>query len=226
MNSGRVLRTLSFEELEQKLHPLIYKLSHTGGRSAYASEGIPGYEVEDFEQELRLVLWKCQQSFSPETKSGYAGKASTFMNFFIHAVENKFGKLRASTDKYYRPITQLECVECQTRVPTQGRAKCLKCGGRRWSYVRGATVIALEDLLHDPAVEALDLEGAGEIISELTPELADIAVRLLSPKVLENGKEESLSAADKRALRQYGDRDDLPPELSYQKSVRARKGAY
>src|SRR4051812_9056178 len=104
MTNGAELRKLSFEELEAHFEPLIYKFSNSGGESRLARGGIAGYDPDDFAQEARLVLWKCQESFSPETKAGYQGRPSTFINFFIHAVENKFGKLRASSDKYHRPV--------------------------------------------------------------------------------------------------------------------------
>lgn len=212
MTNGSAVRALSFEELEAKFAPLIFKWSHGRGESRSAHGGIMGYDEDDFAQEVRLVLWKCQESFSPETKAGYQGRPSTFINFFIHAVENKFGKLRAASDKFHRPVTQLTCVECKTSVPPQARAKCPGCGGRKWDTVRGAYVAALDELTNDVPSEDFSFDHVMDIIHELPAELVESAMKLL--------RDEPVSVAEKRALRRFGQRDDLPPELTYAKHLR------
>lgn len=205
---------LSFEELVEELRPLIYKYSHNNGDSRWAKGGIPGSDADDFEQEALTIIWKCQQSYDPDVKSGFEGRKSTFMNFLIHSLDNKFGKLRMASDKYYRPITELECEECKRRVPAQGRAKCV-CGSRRWKPWRGAMTENLDDVLSEPFSQELELNEVAVVLDELPASLSEIGRKVVHDLPLTN--------QERLALKMYGAQDCLPPELSYQKSVRVRR---
>lgn len=215
--NGDAIRAMSFEELEKRFTPLIYKLSHTGGVSRFAKNGIPGLDVEDFEQELKLRLWLCQQRYVPEQKSGHEGRPSSFFNYYIHAVENYFGKLRVAADKHHRPVVELECVACKARIPAQGRAKCV-CGGRRWTKIVGSDIMSVEgmyeawsDAGYDPVGDLDVPEDVSELLAELPKDLLEPAYQVL--------RGEPLAARDRKALADLGARDNLSPELAYQKSI-------
>lgn len=217
---GDAIRSLTYEELEERFRPLIYKLSHTGGVSRFAKNGIPGMDADDFEQEVKLMLWQCQQRYRPEdvSNTGFAGRKSSFFNYFVHAVENKFGKLRGLADKHHRPVTELECVACKLRIPAQGRTKCV-CGGRRWTKIVGADILSVEGMYEqytdagfDPPGEMGIPDDVQELLRELPVDLIDAARQVIYG--------ETLSASDAKALRTFGAQTDLPPELAYQKSIR------
>lgn len=215
---GEAVRAIPFEDLEAQFRPLIYKLAHRNGVSRWAKNGILGMTPDDFTQELLIVLWDCQRLYRPDAKSGFEGRKSSFFNYYVHAVENKFGKIRAASDKHYRPIVELECVACKMRIPVQGRAKCV-CGGRRWTKIVGNDVLSVEGMYeqwskagYDPTGTVGIPEDVAELLSELPEDLVDAARQVVFG--------EDLSAKDRKALLKFGARSVLPPEFEYQKSIR------
>lgn len=217
MYSGSAVRAKTIEELWTQFEPFIYKYTHNNGYSRFAKNGIPGYDVEDFEQEAYLILYRCQQSFMPEDKDnvGHAGKRSSFMNFLASALDNRWAKLRAATDKFHRPVQMMICANepCSTKVPPAPRAKCPSCGGQRWIMER-SQLDSLDTLLVEPVGESGDLSTVNYILDELPKELLPSIMRLLS------GED---TAADRRNLAKLGQRDDLSPELQLLKAIREGK---
>lgn len=106
---------LPFPDLLTQLNPLINK---------YAAWHVPGIDREELEQEIKLVLWKVQNVYSPEKGS--------FLNIAIFSIKNRLGQMRAMSKKQVQPITRLSCEKCGHTIVTQLRAKCPQCGGRRW----------------------------------------------------------------------------------------------
>lgn len=60
--------------------------------SAYA---LPGYEVEDVEQELRVVLWQCCEKYNP-------GKGARFNTYFQQIALNRIRDLIRKADTQAR----------------------------------------------------------------------------------------------------------------------------
>lgn len=130
---------MSFEELENQYKPLIAK---------YARWNIPGYAPDDIAQEVRLTLWKCQQAFDPETRKGFNGRPSSFLNYLITSIENTLGKApRRFSQSYYQPVTGLECMGCGGQAAVEQGSKrqtCKGCGGKRWRAVHGGSIVAID----------------------------------------------------------------------------------
>lgn len=171
LTDGDALRSLDFEELQLRLAPLINK---------YSRWVIPGNSREDLEQEIKLVIWRCQQSFDPSRIKGHEGKASGFINFVIHAIENKFGKLRGREQKFYAPVIALQCIGCGTQVAPKARAVCA-CGSRRWLNIRDTRVgalVSVEEMLHEPEAGFM-FDDEATVFDGMSPRLLGVSRRLL-----------------------------------------------
>jgi RNA polymerase sigma factor (sigma-70 family) len=69
---------MGYNELEEQWRPLIHKFS--------AKYTIPGYDPEDLEQELRIVLHKADQLFDPN-------KGTKFITYLYTAFNARLSKL-------------------------------------------------------------------------------------------------------------------------------------
>ncbi len=80
------VKNISFEILELVWKPLLHK---------FASWNIQGAEYKDLLQEMRVVLWKAQQMYSP------TGKAS-FKTYLYQACFNRIFNMNAYTQRKIR----------------------------------------------------------------------------------------------------------------------------
>lgn len=76
------MRKMEYNKLEEKWRRLIHKFSN--------NRTIPGYDKEDIEQELRVVLFKSDQLFDPNKKS-------KFITYLYSAFSSKVKKLHRDT---------------------------------------------------------------------------------------------------------------------------------
>lgn len=160
MNAG----TITFEELSSELGPVVKR---------HARQTIWGFDQDDIEQELRMVLWRCFQNWDP-TRTGYEGRTSSFYNYMVHAFQNMLGKMLHKSRSWNQAIESYKCSECETEVGERG--KCPQCGNGRRTPVRGHVTASLDRLmeLNAVAVEAeasydplASLGGLESLLSEL-----------------------------------------------------------
>lgn len=102
------ISTLPFTDLEEECKGLLVK---------HASWRIPGLDFDDVYQELLLVLWKCQRSFTPGRIGEMTGKPVKFTSFLTRALVNRLGQLGAYARRRGRVWYQL--AEDDTRVAVE-----------------------------------------------------------------------------------------------------------
>lgn len=123
----------------------------------FARQRIWGFEPEDIEQELSVVLWKCYQNWDP-SKKGFEGRSSSFYNYMVHAFQNMLGKLLYKSRTWNQSIDSYRCSECEE--PVGERGKCEGCGNGRRKAVRGHITASLDRLLEIPRGLKLEDEKA------------------------------------------------------------------
>lgn len=165
-----------YDDLERQYTPLIAKLARHAN--------IPGLLFEDVQQELRVVLWRAQQRYVPGTISRTNGRTSGFTNYLITGCHNRLGYLKARSEKFYNPVSALECMACGERTEPRPRARCV-CGGRRWRNVRNDPHFFLGSLDVELTVEPSYGETFGgldeyELLASLPAEAAVVARRALA----------------------------------------------
>lgn len=109
---------LSFHDLIVQLKPFI---------SVFSSWRVPGFDKEDLESEIYIVLWKLQSIYDPAKGS--------FLNLAIRSIKNRMGQLQTAGLKQTSPVMRLRCTAagCDATIPTGRRGqKCPSCGNRRW----------------------------------------------------------------------------------------------
>jgi hypothetical protein len=170
LTDGEAVRGLAYEELLLRLEPLIYK---------YSRWNIPGYTQEDLAQEIKLIIFLCQDHYHPDKHVGYAGRPSGFINFVITSIEHRFWKLNRSAMKFYRPLTKLRCIRCGNAILPIARAIC-SCGGRRWERVYDGSMASMTNLVTDPCVSPEWPVEEYEFLSDLSAPSRSAAAQLLS----------------------------------------------
>jgi hypothetical protein len=89
-------RELSYEELETEYMPFLVRLLNRLG----FRDTTPMYDHDDWLQELRVMLWRAQQSFNPKAMPNKATgqpHPSSFRNYLRSAVWNKLTKIHCSS---------------------------------------------------------------------------------------------------------------------------------
>jgi hypothetical protein len=167
---GEAVRGMAYDELVSRLEPLIYK---------YSRWNIPGYTQEDLAQEIKLIIFLCQDHYHPDKHVGYAGRTSGFLNFLITSIEHRFLKLKRSAMKFYKPLTKLRCVRCGNEIWPIARAVC-SCGGRRWERVFDGSTVSMTNLVTDPCVTPEWPVEEYEFLSGLSAPSRSAAAQLLS----------------------------------------------
>lgn len=150
MNAG----TITFEELSSELSPVVKR---------HARQTIWGFDQDDIEQELRMVLWRCFQNWDP-TRTGYEGRTSSFYNYMVHAFQNMLGKMLHKSRSWNQAIESYKCSECETEVGERG--KCPQCGNGRRTPIRGHVTASLDRLMELNAV-AVEAEASYDPLSSL-----------------------------------------------------------
>ncbi len=183
--------SLSYAELEAQYAPLIAKTA----RRAH----IAGMAYDDVAQELRALLWRCQRSYRPGTVSRTNGRTSGFTNFYITSIFNLLGKMKCKSERFYNPISALECVQCGARVTPRPRATCT-CGNSRWRNVRDDPDYFLASLDQTPYTEPGRAEEYGDIdlaeqLQALPSEVAALALRAIVGYKLTAAERHSVAAA-------------------------------
>lgn len=93
-----LVSTMPYEELLQQWQPKITKMKQSF---------IPYLDEDDIEQELRLVLWKCQRAYSPD-------RGAVFHTYLHQAMLNTMGKLVRSVGRHnpdYRSLVYLSTLD-------------------------------------------------------------------------------------------------------------------
>lgn len=81
---------------------------HTFARNSYHQ--IPGYSIDDMEQETLIVLWKCVQRYNPDA-------GATFNTFFWQSARNNISDMtsKAMTQKrqteWFSPLSPVEILD-------------------------------------------------------------------------------------------------------------------
>ncbi len=176
------LKALTPEDLLERMEPLIGRYV----RRAF----IPGFDPEDVRQEICLTIWHCQQQYDPENKKGHQDRASSFMNFVIHAISNRLGNLDYYGRKQRYVTSALSCLTCGHEVYVYSRVKkCPECGNGQWGNVRTAPPRSTEALLEvseflvpvgetdEYHIETLDL--IERLAAELPTEMRTSSVSLM-----------------------------------------------
>jgi RNA polymerase sigma factor (sigma-70 family) len=103
------VKSLSYEELERQWSGMLHR---------FATWRVPSYDYADVYQELRIVLWKAQQSYNPR-------RGVAFTTFLYRACVNKVGKLLDHTRARKRVPTDMQLQLCDDQH--QERRWCTVC---------------------------------------------------------------------------------------------------
>jgi len=127
--SDAIAEGLDFETVLKLMRPLIAKTSH--------QHHIVGQDIEDVEQELALVLYKCWK--------GYDRKKALFTTLVKQAFFNEFWKINFRSNNRL-PVVFLVCVTegCEGKLMSS-RARggvCVLCGKSRWKAIRSERMLS------------------------------------------------------------------------------------